>query len=41
MRRAAKGKLSEVFGESQLENDKMMRSMKLTAVSNATVATLS
>ena len=25
MRRAAKGKLSEVFGDSQLENDKMMR----------------
>jgi penicillin amidase len=30
MRRAAKGTLSEVFGDSQLKHDIMMRSMKLT-----------
>ena len=41
MRRAARGKLSEVFGDSQLKHDTMMRSMKLTSTSIETVATLS
>ena len=41
MRRAARGTLSEIFGDSQLKHDTMMRSMKLTSTSNETVATLS
>ena len=41
MRRAARGKLSEVFGDSQLKHDTMMRSMKLTSAAIETVDTLS
>jgi acyl-homoserine lactone acylase PvdQ len=41
VRRAARGKLSAVFGESQLNHDKLMRSMRLEAASNDTLETLS